>query len=251
MPEVVSAAFGISREPVPLAGGKGGTWRAGDVVLKPVEYLPETLWRAEVLDALPEPDGFRIARPLRTTDGAWVAHGWEAGRLLAGEPDVGRPDDAIRAGAAFHEAVAGLRRPGFLDVRDDPWSYADRVAWEELPATPSDLLLPLLEARRPVSLEAQAVHGDLAGNVLFADGLPPAVIDWPVYWRPTVWASAVVVADALCWYGAGPDLVDRWAHLPGWRQMLIRALIYRILSDDRIQTSSIRSATELTIRDGR
>jgi uncharacterized protein (TIGR02569 family) len=259
-------AFGATAEPVRLAGGKGGTWRAGDLVLKPVEYLPETLWRAEVLDRLPENPAFRVARPVRATDGAWVADGWEATRFLPGSPDVARPDDVLRAGIAFHAALAGLDRPAFLDVRDDPWSNGDRVAWEESPLHGSaphtspphtsplatGLLQPLLEVRRPVTLAAQAVHGDLAGNVLFAAGLPPAVIDWPLYWRPPSWASAVAVADALCWYGAGPDLAGRWSHLPEWPQMLIRALIYRIVTHDHTsglvgQADSYRPAITLTV----
>jgi uncharacterized protein (TIGR02569 family) len=111
-----------------------------------------------------------------------------------------------------------------------------RVAWEELPvqACPAaqELLEPLIQARRPISLVSQVVHGDLPGNVLFADGLPPAIIDWPAYWRPTPWASAVAVVDALCWYGASPDLAARWSQLPEWDQMLVRALIYRIITLD-------------------
>jgi uncharacterized protein (TIGR02569 family) len=231
-------AFGATADPVRLPGGKGNTWRAGDLILKPVEYLPETLWRAEVLDRLPESDGFRIARPVRTTTGEWVADGWEATRFVTGEPDVTRPDDVLRAGIAFHAAIAHLDRPAFLDERDDPWSYGDRVAWEEQPlkASPEarELLQPLLDARHRVDRPFQAVHGDLPGNVLFGPGQePPAVIDWPLYWRPTEWASAVAVVDALCWYAATPDLVTRWSHLPDWRQMLIRALIYRIVTDDQ------------------
>jgi uncharacterized protein (TIGR02569 family) len=250
-------AFGATAGPVRLAGGKGGTWRAGDLVLKPVEYLPETLWRAEVLDRLPENPAFRVARPVRATDGAWVADGWEATRFLPGSPDVSRPDDVLRAGIAFHAALAGLDRPAFLDVRDDPWSDGDRVAWQESPlhASPlaTELLRPLLEGRRPVTLAAQAVHGDLAGNVLFAAGLPPAVIDWPLYWRPPSWASAVAVADALCWYDAGPDLAERWSHQPEWPQMLIRALIYRIVTHDHTsglagQADTYRPAITLTVR---
>lgn len=233
----VLAAFGVEEDPVRLTGGRGGTWRAGGVVLKPVDFGPETVWRAEVLDRLPDGAGFRVARPVRTTAGAWVAHGWEATRFVSGEPDVTRPDDVLRAGIAFHAALAEVPRPAFLDRRDDPWSTGDRVAWEERPlhASPAamDLLRPLVDARRPVDLPAQAVHGDLPGNVLFADGRPPAVIDWPPYWRPPAWASAVAVVDALCWYGGGPDLAARWSHLPEWRQMLIRALIYRIVTDDQ------------------
>lgn len=68
--------------------------------------------------------------------------------------------------------------------------------------------------------------------MLFAAGLPPAIIDWPLYWRPPSWAAAVAVADALCWYGASPALAARWAHLPEWGQMLVRALIYRIVTHD-------------------
>ncbi|MEV4473640.1 TIGR02569 family protein [Nonomuraea sp. NPDC049504] len=225
----VVAAFGGAGEPVWL----GGAWRAGPVVLKRVTFLPETLWRAEVLASLPEPPEFRLARPVRA-GGGWVVDGWEAARLVAGEPDVRRQDDVLRAGAAFHAAIAHLPRPDFLDVRDDPWAHGDRVAWGERPVT-SDaaaLLAPLVRARRPVGLPSQAVHGDLPGNVLFAPALPPAIIDWPVYWRPAAWASAVAVADALCWYGATPGLAARWAHLPQWGQLLVRALIYRIVTDD-------------------
>jgi uncharacterized protein (TIGR02569 family) len=90
------------------------------------------------------------------------------------------------------------------------------------------LLKPLIECRRPVDVPAQIVHGDLIGNVLFAPGRPPAVIDWSPYWRPPAWAYAVAVVDALCWHDARPDVLDRWAHLPDWGQMLVRALIFRI-----------------------
>ncbi len=234
--DAVLAAFGVADDPVVLPGGQGGTWRAGQLVLKPVELLTETLWRAEVLTGLPDATEFRVARPVQTLDGAWVAHGWEACQLVAGEPDVSRQDDVLRAGTAFHAAIADLPRPAFLDLRDDPWAYGDRVAWEELPVrgcpAALDLLAPLARSRRPVDLTPQVVHGDLPGNVLFAAGLPPAIIDWPAYWRPASWASAVAVADALCWYGASPDLAARWAHLPAWGQMLVRALIYRIATHE-------------------
>ena len=52
------------------------------------------------------------------------------------------------------------------------------------------------------------MHGDLTGNVLFARGLPPAVIDFSPYWRPVGFASAVVVGDALLWEGADESLLD-------------------------------------------
>jgi uncharacterized protein (TIGR02569 family) len=231
-PRAVLAAFGAQGDPIRLTGGKGGTWRVGEVVLKPSEGDEEVRWRSDVLAALPESPHFRIARPVRAADGDWLAHGWEAARAVAGQPDHRRVDDVIRTGAAFHEALAAVPRPELLDTRDDPWEYGNRLAFDDdLPPErrrPSALLDQLLTYRRPVSLPEQIVHGDLLGNVLFADGLPPAVIDWPVYWRPPVWASAVAAVDAMVWHGAGAGVIERWAHLPEWGQMLVRAAIYRL-----------------------
>ncbi|WP_433169390.1 TIGR02569 family protein [Kribbella sp. CA-247076] len=243
-PERVLAAFGLSGDADLLPGGQGETWRAGDVVLKPVGLAAEAEWRAEVLAGLPEGPGFRVARPVRTIDGWWIADGWEASALLEGATDTGRPDDVLTAGAAFHEAVAGLPRPAFLDERDDPWTYADQVAWDERPVEGStayrEVVERLVRARGPVDpTAAQAVHGDLLGNVMFAPGLPPAIIDWAVYWRPPAWAAAVAVVDALCWYDAKPELVTRWSHLPDWDQMLVRALIYRITTDEAAAGESV------------
>jgi uncharacterized protein (TIGR02569 family) len=236
----VLTAFGLSGEAVLLPGGQGETWRVGEVVLKPAGFVVEAIWRAEVLAALPEGLGFRVARPVPAAGDDWVVDGWEASELLVGATDVGRPDDVLKAGQVFHEAVAELPRPEFLDRRDDPWTYGDRVACEEPPVGGSpayrELVGRLIEARRPVDLAAQVVHGDLLGNVMFANGLPPAIIDWPVYWRPPSWAAAVAVVDALCWYDGKPDLAARWAYLPEWGQMLIRALIYRMTTEDAAHT---------------
>jgi hypothetical protein len=44
--------------------------------------------------------------------------------------------------------------------------------------------------------------------VLLSDGLAPAVIDMSPYWRPTAYAEAVVVVDALLWRRADSMLVD-------------------------------------------
>ena len=77
-PEPVLAAFGVTARPRRLTGGKGGAWRAGDVVLKPAEGEAETRWRSEVLAALP-PDP-RFGR--RGRSGGPAATGWPA----AGRP---------------------------------------------------------------------------------------------------------------------------------------------------------------------
>jgi uncharacterized protein (TIGR02569 family) len=246
-PGAVLAAFGGAGRPVPLPGGQGRTWRDGEVVLKPAGLAAETAWRAEVLTALPASPHFRVALPVRAADGGWAADGWEAWRYVAGEADPHRPADVLRTAAAFHAALTEVPRPAFLGTRDNPWSYAARVAWQELPpdggtgghADITALIAELAALRGPLAppLAPQVVHGDLLGNVLFADGLPPAVIDWPPYWYPADWAAAVVVVDALLWYEAGSAVIalgpagdGRVADPAQWAQLLVRALLFRLIT---------------------
>ena len=235
-PAQVPDAFGATAFAVLEPGGQGRTWRAGTVIIKPCADLAEATWTAEVLSRLRPSPQFRVAAPVNARTGEWVVSGWQAWQVIPGRPDPTRCTEVLTVADVFHQTIAGLPRPAFLDIRDDHWTYGDRVAWEELPVNPhgvmADLLQRLARARRPVELPAQPVHGDLLGNVLFADGLPPAVIDWPVYHRPALWAQAVAVVDALTWYGADSSLAACRNEHPAWYQMLIRALIYRIATNE-------------------
>lgn len=57
------------------------------------------------------------------------------------------------------------------------------------------------------------------------------MIDLAPYWRPPGFASAVVVADALVWGGADKAILDDVAHVEHLDQVLLRALIYRAVTD--------------------
>ena len=228
-------------EPQLLTGGQGQTWRCADVVLKPVDCVAQAEWVCEVLDAWPRDCHVRVPHPVRALDGSWVHGGWSAYRWLEGT-DVSMPRRAglVRtASEAFHEVTADLARPDFLDIRTDPWSCGDRVAWEDAEPEGSEPIRRLVgEARRayePVSSPPQVIHGDIGGNVIAAPGLPPGVIDWPPYFRPAAFAMAVAAVDALCWAGASPRLLDDWADLPEWRQLLLRAFVYRTATRGRFE----------------
>ncbi|MEY9937577.1 hypothetical protein [Streptacidiphilus sp. MAP5-3] len=78
--------------------------------------------------------------------------------------------------------------------------------------------------------KAQLVHGDLTGNVLFAADEPPIVIDFSPYWRPPMFAEAIVVADGLLWFDPPSSLLTAGDDHPEWEQMLIRALIFRLVA---------------------
>ncbi|MEK8145735.1 hypothetical protein NKH18_44060 [Streptomyces sp. M10(2022)] len=77
-----------------------------------------------------------------------------------------------------------------------------------MPSNTEPLLLRLQSLREAVDAPDRLVHGDLTGNVLFAPGLSPAVIDFSAYWRPVAYADAVVAVDGLLWHGADRELAD-------------------------------------------
>src|SRR5262249_21720456 len=83
----------------------------------------------------------------------------------------------------------------------------------------------------PVTAPSQLIHGDLTGNVLFDNRQPPAIIDFSPYWRPTAYASAIVIADALIWEGADRQVLDAITDIGDFGQYLVRALIFRAVTD--------------------
>jgi uncharacterized protein (TIGR02569 family) len=233
-PAEIRTAFGATGNPERLAGGQGTAWRLGDIVLKPIDMSEEELnWQADLLPSL-RADGFRVSNPRRTGNGLLVVDDWCAWEFVAGHRQDRRWADIIRGGEAFHAALSGVPRPAFLDRRTDPWAVGDRAAWGDLPI--ADFfrvkhVRRLARALRPIGAESQLVHGDLTGNVLFAEELAPAIIDLSPYWRPTAFASAVVIADALIWEGADQTVLSAVEHINEFAQFLLRALIYRAVTD--------------------
>ncbi|WP_406268273.1 aminoglycoside phosphotransferase [Actinacidiphila glaucinigra] len=232
-PPRVLEAFGLSGRPEPLEGGQGRSVRVGDAVLKPGADAAETEWAAGLMERLQGRRGFRVPRFLRSADGAHVYEGWAATEFLTGEPGpAGRWPALPAAGRAFHEALHDVPRPAHLDARRHPWAVADRLAWGEatarMPADARRLAARLERLRAPVEARAGLIHGDLTGNVLFAAGRDPAVIDFSPYWRPAAYADAIVAVDGLLHHGAPHHLVD--SAVPGAEgaQMLLRALMFRL-----------------------
>lgn len=211
-------AFGAEGPPELLPGGTGRSWRVGSLVIKPLDRsADEVAWQAAVLSSI-EQAGFRVARPL-----PYVADGWTASEYVPGEHRPALWRDIIGVGERFHTTLADVPRPdAIVDSRADPWAVGDRVAWGEAAFPELD---DVLAALKPIDAPSQLIHGDLTGNVLFHDELPPAIIDFAPYWRPTEFASAIVVADALNWEQAPDELADVVDP-----QYLLRALVYRAVT---------------------
>jgi uncharacterized protein (TIGR02569 family) len=217
-----------------LEGGRGLAWRAGDQILKPVDVEPSELeWQASRLTGL-RIEGCRLALPTRAASGALVIDGWTAWPTLAGRHEPGRWIDIIDVGRRFHAVLTGIDRPRFIDQRRHRWAIGDRVAWGDVDDAPYRTIPYVAELRdglRPLPGPSQLVHGDLTGNVLFADHEAPAIIDLALYWRPIEYPTAIVVADAIVWEGAGEDLFgSRNGGEADFGGLFARALIFRLVA---------------------
>ena len=199
-------------------------------------YVPEHDWVCEVFIEW-ESDTVRVPEPIvpkGDNTSSWSVDGWAAHVFLQGrDVELLRELDEVKeASDAFHHSVKDLARPDFMDDRDDPWAYGDRLAWQGAELDGDDHTLDvvrlLTDRLAPVTSQEQVIHGDILPNVLVADGLPPAVIDWPPYFRPTGTANAVAVTDAITFRGGPLSLLDDWETGDDWNQLLVRALLYRL-----------------------
>ncbi len=232
-----------------LPGGRGTTWRAGDLALSPGHDASEA-WLAPIQARLAvrldeqSPRSVRLVLPVPARDGNLVVDGWAATRF---EPATTPCLDlaALRATAHLlhaHLATAVPERPGELDARTDRWALAERQAFDADAAVaaaakrPEPGLAGLVE-RLVAGLDdtdlgrEHLVHADLAGNVLLDAAGTPFVIDLSPAWRSPLWAEAVCVLDAVLWLGTPMAALDDWRAGVA-RQAMLRAALFRVLSDE-------------------
>ena len=219
-----------------LAGGEGRTYRAGDYVYRREHRLAEAAYVAELYARLPT-NGFRVPRPIRAHDGTWLSpDGWSAWFYVTGVP--ARPDDiptVVSAIDAFHHALAGVPFPPLLTTKDNPYTRAERGAWENVPKDLdpdiAQLVEPLLAHRQPLpALRHQLIHVDLNdANVLVAPGVAPAIIDFTPAWRPAAYAIAMF-AFWIGLYRENRASLDQFLAIPAFEQLLIRATLSKLLT---------------------
>lgn len=265
-----------------LDGGQGGTVLAGDLALSPQRDAARQAWLSPLLarlayelDLIPGRRPLRLAMPVPARDGEWVVDGWGATRY---EPDcVPCTDlDVILATARLlHARFASLipLRPAAFPPADQRqgsnpdtgaapgsrWDRAEAIAF----AAPDRVLedqqgarggQPLPEAVRPVLAAlrntwlgpSQLVHRDLASNVLLDPRGSALVIDVTPTWRPTLWAEAVCLLDCVTWQGAPLSALTPW-RAGRERQAMLRALVFRMLSDRPLRAEAYHPALEVVL----
>lgn len=223
-PEHILSAFNVEID-------DDGTARVGmrEVVVSAAADPARAAWSAKVRESI-KVDDVRLARPIRASDGRYVAGGWHVDTLVEGTPQA-RHDEAISAANRLHEATVHLERPR---IEQSVFHTAERAAYDGDPTalSPRPIVADLLALRRPSKVPAQLVHGDLYGNVLFSGSAAPGLTDITPFWRPAAWAAAVLAVDALAYGGADDGLLARWESLPDWYQMTLRAVLFRMLVHD-------------------
>lgn len=234
-PAGVKADFRAAGAISKLPGGRGTAWKAGDVTLKPLDVLPqELLWLDEVARVHAGDSRLRLSLPIRSQSGELVVECWTAFPYLAGEHRIGRWLEIAKIAREFAALFSEVRRPAFIDLRTHAWARADRFAWDEDHGgslVDAPYVADLVNARRAVSDPPALIHGDFTGNVLFDSVLPPAVIDLTLYWRPVEYSVAVIAIDAVCFEGAPLSLLETISPNPAFPQHLIRAALFRIVTD--------------------
>jgi hypothetical protein len=228
-------AFGVRADELrPMPRG-AHTWTDGRLFLKSVGCIPEHAWVCEVYAnwtathvRVPEP-----VMPHGPDETGWSSDGWSAQLLVRGrdtEPD--ELEKVKNASDAFHDCIRDLPRPGFMDDRDDPWAFGDRLAWEDIEPEGDDKTLAIISRLRkhlaPVSDRPQVIHGDILPNVMVGDRQVPTVIDWPPYFRPAGMANAIAATDAVIFHAGPLSILGKWSSGEDWNQLLVRALLYRL-----------------------
>ena len=209
IPDSIVKAFRGNGTPELLQGGQGGTYRAGNVVIKRCDDAKEMEGLSEVMNSVVQL-GFRTARPIRSTSGRWVVDNWQAFEFIAGQPGIaGREQEGFSGCRALHRALRKAYPsntcPQWLKHRQDFWHVCNEIAWgEQVPSTvmsPNAVseIQPLYDRLQNIDeLTPQITHGDPGGdNVLFHNSEPPAMIDIAPYWRPRGYSVAMLLADAV------------------------------------------------------
>lgn len=92
---------------------------------------------------------------------------------------------------------------------------------------------------KPLSLPNQIIHGDLCGNILFHETLPPVVIDFSLDYRPREYAEAILIADSIAWENGGEEAYNLFP--PNSEQILLRACLFRLLTKALLKTQDLEN----------
>lgn len=249
VPAHILASFGVaSAHPVQLDDEWSGGWRCDRAVLSPADEPARATWIAKVM-AKVRPAGVSVARPISSSDGRFSVSGWRARTFMSGDR-APRFDEMAAAALRFNEALRGQPWPAVMDENplQDPFAAADTAAFAE---DPTEIVTAVLGAdsipgpdqaealakamslvglRHDIHAPDQVVHGDVSGCVIFDGAADPVFTDFVPAHHPAGWSVALMIVDCMAWGNAPDALLQRWAHVPDFDQLALRAAIYRLFA---------------------
>ena len=213
--EQVLSAFNASMtQPEKMSSAWDYGWRVDDVVFaRATDTAP---WSAKLRLKLDIP-GARVVRPMRSTDGRFVVGGWKANHHVAGSLSK-RVDETAALALRWDEEMG--TRDDSAPQRDDVFSRAEMLAWEETGEGYQDL---------PKNLATVIGHADLLATTIYSGSNAPVIVDVipTAAPRPKGYSAALVIIDGLIAGACDDGICDRFAHVPGIDQLLLRAVAYR------------------------
>jgi uncharacterized protein (TIGR02569 family) len=231
-PNNVIKNFGIKGKIKKFSGGQGTTYLIRDIVLKPTDDEKELIWIAETFNRL-KANQLRLPKYIKSKNNKWIENGWAAYHHIEGKHYKKRINEKKDVSEKFHLLIKRLPCPSFIKYRKNPWSKADKMAWEEIPLKCHTKIKPyalkLKSCLKPIKLKNQIIHGDIGGNILFSNDKPPAVIDFSPYFRPVDFALAILVVDSLVWDDTSNNILKLFKDKKEFTQLLLRAELRRIL----------------------
>lgn len=253
-PAHILASFQVpAAHPVELDSEWSGGWRCDRAVISKVDEPARAAWIARTMSKM-RPAGVSVSRPILSSDGRYSVSGWRARTFLSGHR-APRFDEIAMAALRISEALREEEKPSFLSAPEktgvwnevDVFAAAEAAAFDPDPTEWVRVSLPLdsvprddiaealtkaaelAAARGEVKEPDQLVHGDVLGCLIF-DGLAdPVLTDLVPAWRPAGWPVALMVVDAMAWGNGSDALLNRWAHIPDFWELVLRAALYRVM----------------------
>ena len=213
--EQVLSAFNASiTQPEKMTSAWDFGWRMGDFVFARATDLAP--WSAKLRLKL-DIAVARVVRPVRSTDGRFVVGGWKANHHVTGDLSK-RVDETAALALRWDEEL--LSREVTAPQRDDVFAQAEKIAWEETGEGYQAL---------PRSLTTVVGHADMLATTIYSGANAPVIVDVvpTAVPRPKGYSAALVIVDGLIAGACDDGICDRFAHVPGIDQLLLRAVAYR------------------------
>lgn len=235
IPQSVYYAFNLSGDGEKILGGQNNSYRFGNIILKKndgdntnIDYI------SEILNEISSRN-YRIAKPVISNKGSYLEDGYIAAYYEEGHHIFDNIKETIRISKIFHKDIANYRIDRMQDANTQ-WSIAMDIIFRQR-AIPnyvdSDNLKICLKLINKLELpkdKLQIIHGDIGGNILYHNNLPPCIIDFSPLIAPSKMAEAIALVDYAAWVKRNTTDIENLLPFDEYKIFIQCAVLFRLLS---------------------